>query len=64
MKQTYRVLAYLVAALVAFQAATIAYGLFALGHWVASGNSLDKAQLEGGHFGGGGSFDLHGTGAI
>jgi Family of unknown function (DUF6220) len=64
MKQAYRVLAYLTALAVAFQTATIAYGLFALGAWVSDGNSLDKAQLEGGHFGGGGSFDLHGTGAI
>ena len=64
MKQTYRVLAYLTAAAVAFQTATIAYGLFALGAWVSDGHSLDKARLEGGGFGGSGSFDLHGTGAM
>ena len=61
MKQTYRVLAYLTAAAVAFQTATIAYGLFALGAWVSDGHGLDKARLEGGGFGGSGSFDLHGS---
>ena len=37
MLKVYRVLAYLVAAAVAFQAATIAYALFALGSWVENG---------------------------
>lgn len=46
--KVYRVLAYLVAAAVAFQAATIAYALFALGAWVEQGGVLDKAAMEGG----------------
>lgn len=48
MKSVYRVLAMLIAAGVAFQAAVIAYALFALGAWVQGGGVLDKAAMEGG----------------
>lgn len=63
--KVYRVLAYLVAAAVAFQAATIAYALFGLGKWVQDGGVLDKAAMEGGGgVGGDGGFAAHGYGAI
>jgi hypothetical protein len=63
--KVYRVLAYLVAAAVAFQAATIAYALFALGSWVEKGGVLDKAAMEGsGGVGGEGGLNAHGSGAI
>jgi hypothetical protein len=63
--KVYRVFAYLVAAAVAFQAATIAYALFALGSWVEKGGVLDKAAMEGGGgVPGEGGFAGHGYGAI
>lgn len=63
--KVYRVLAYLVAVAVAFQTATIAYALFALGSWVQEGGVLDKAAMEGGGgIGGEGGFSAHGTGAL
>ena len=62
--KVYRVLAYLVAAAVAFQAATIAYAVFALGAWVQEGGVLDKAAMEGSGAGGEAGFSAHGTGAI
>jgi hypothetical protein len=63
--KVYRVLAYLIAAAVAFQAATIAYALFALGSWVEKGGVLDKAAMEGsGGVGGEGGFSGHGYGAM
>lgn len=64
MKNVYRVLAYLVAAAVVFQAAAIAYAVFALGAWVQAGGTLDKASMENGGVGGEGGFSAHGTGAI
>jgi heme A synthase len=64
MKNVYRVLAYLVAAAVAFQAAAIAYAVFALGSWVQKGGTLDKSVMENGGAGGEGGFMAHGTGAI
>jgi hypothetical protein len=61
----YRVFAYLVAAVVAFQAATIAYALFALGSWVEKGGVLDKAAMEGGGgVPGESGFGLHFLGAL
>ena len=62
--KVYRVLAYLVAVAVAFQAATIAYAVFALGAWVQKGGVLDKAAMEGSGSGGDAGFPAHGTGAI
>lgn len=63
--KVYRVLAYLVAAAVAFQAATIAYAFFALGSWVEKGGVLDKAAMEGGGgVGGEGGLSAHGYGAM
>jgi hypothetical protein len=46
MRSTYRVLAYVVAAEVAIQAAAVAYGLFGLGKWIEDGGTLDKATME------------------
>lgn len=63
--KVYRILAYLVAAAVAFQAASIAYALFALGSWVEKGGVLDKAAMEGGGgVGGEGGLAAHGYGAM
>lgn len=62
MKSAYRVLAVLIAAGVAFQAAVIAYAFFALGAWVQGGGVLDKAAMEGGGgVGGEGGLALHGV---
>jgi len=46
MRSTYRVLAYIIAAEVAIQAAAVAYGLFGLGKWIDDGGTLDKAVFE------------------
>lgn len=63
--KVYRVFAYLVAAAVAFQAASIAYALFALGSWVQKGGVLDKGAMEGGGgVGGEGGLMAHGYGAM
>jgi hypothetical protein len=43
MKQVYRVLAFLVAAGVALQAAAISYGMFGLIKWVERGGTLDQS---------------------
>ena len=43
MKQVYRVLAFLVAAGVAVQAAAISYGMFGLIKWVEGGGTLDQS---------------------
>jgi len=43
MKQAYRVLAFLVAAGVALQAAAISYGMFGLIKWVEQGGTLDQS---------------------
>lgn len=48
MTTTYRALAWIIMALVAVQAAVIAYGFFGLGSWIENGNDLTKAALEGG----------------
>lgn len=48
MRTAYRVLAYVIAALVAVQAAFHAYGSAGLGAWVESGGTLDKAAFESG----------------
>ena len=46
MKTVYRVLAYVIAALVAVQAAAIGYQVFAQLHWIEEGGTLDGAALE------------------
>jgi hypothetical protein len=46
MRTTYRVLAYLIAAEVAVQAAALAFGFAGLSHWVQGGGVLDSAVLE------------------
>jgi hypothetical protein len=46
MRTAYRVLAYVIAALVAVQAAAIGYAVFAQLHWVEEGGTLDAASLE------------------
>ena len=43
MKQVYRVLAFAIAALVALQAAVLAYGVFSLAKFIDEGNSVDKS---------------------
>lgn len=46
MKTVYRVLGFLVAALVFVQAAAVTYGFFGLGKWVEGGGVVDKAAME------------------
>jgi hypothetical protein len=46
MKNVYRVLAYIIAALVVVQAGAIAYGVFGLFNWVEGGGTLDQAAFE------------------
>lgn len=46
MRMVYRVLAYLIAAEVAIQAAALAFAVFGLSSWVDSGGVLDKAAME------------------
>jgi hypothetical protein len=60
-KQLYRVLAYLIAAGVAFQAAAIAYAVFGMFAWVSAGGTIDKALIESDHpqIGGIVGFNLH-----
>ena len=55
MKQVYRVFAFLVAAAVMFQAASIAFAMFSFFHWIEGGGSIDQSTelgpAIGGHFG-------------
>ncbi|HEX3199802.1 MAG TPA: hypothetical protein VHR39_19835 [Propionibacteriaceae bacterium] len=46
MKTVYRVLAYVIAALVVVQAAAIGYAVFAQLHWIEGGKTLDEASFE------------------
>lgn len=61
MKNVYRALAYIIAALVVVQAGAIAYGVFGLFSWVEGGGTLDQAalQAEDADVGGGLGFLLH-----
>jgi hypothetical protein len=61
MKVVYRVLAYLIAAAVAIQAAAVALAFFGLITWVEDGGTLDMAGMEAGtiHFGGESGFAVH-----
>jgi uncharacterized protein DUF6220 len=61
MAHVYRVLAYLVAALVVVQAAAIGYAVFGLAKWIDAGGTLDKGVFEsGGSVGGEAGFATHG----
>ncbi len=62
MRTAYRVLAFVIVAEVAIQAATIAYAIFGLGAWIQGGGVLDKATMESeaSAFVGDGGFALHG----
>lgn len=46
MRATYRFLGFLIALLIAVQAATIAWAFAGLGKWVEDGNVLDSAAME------------------
>ena len=46
MRMLYRVLAYLISALVVVQAGAIAFAFFGLGAWIDGGGVLDKAAME------------------
>jgi heme A synthase len=58
MKTAYRVLAYVIAASVAVQAAAIGYAVFAQLHFIEGGGTLDGATLESGAPGSG-AFIFH-----
>ena len=64
MKQVYRVLAFLIAAGVAIQAASIAYGMFALIKWIEEGGTLDQSTELTPALGGYTGFSWHATGGI
>jgi len=64
MKQVYRVLAYLVAAGVAVQAASISYGMFGLIKWIEGGGTLDQSTELTPALGGYAGFSWHATGGI
>jgi heme A synthase len=46
MKTVYRVLAFVIAAMVAIQAGAIGYAVFAQLHWIEKGGTLDEASFE------------------
>ena len=48
MKAVYRVLAYAIAVLVAVQAASIGYAVFAQLHWIEEGGTIDGAAFDSG----------------
>ena len=64
MKQVYRVLAFLVAAGVAIQAASVAYAMFGLLKWVEGGGTLDQSTELTPGLGGYTGFTWHATGGI
>ena len=64
MKQIYRVLAFLIAAGVAIQAASIAYGMFGLIKWIEEGGTLDQSTELTPGLGGYTGFSWHATGGI
>lgn len=64
MKQVYRVLAFLIAAGVAIQAASIAYGMFGLIKWIEEGGTLDQSTDLTPALGGYTGFTWHATGGI
>ncbi len=64
MKQVYRVLAFLVAAGVAVQAAAVSYGMFGLLKWVELGGTLDQSTELTPALGGFAGFSLHAQAGI
>ena len=64
MKQVYQVLAFLVAAAVAVQAAAISYGMFGLIKWFEGGGTLDQATELTPALGGYTGFSWHATAGI
>ena len=62
MRSAYRILAILIAALVAVQAAAVALAMFGLFRWIDEGGTLDKSAFEGNEqlFGEEIGFMLHG----
>ena len=64
MKQVYRVLAFFIAAGVALQAASIAYGMFGLIKWIEEGGTLDQSTQLTPALGGYTGFSWHATGGI
>jgi hypothetical protein len=64
MKQAYRVLAFLIAAGVAIQAASIAYGMFGLIKWIEGGGTLDQSTELTPALGGYTGFSWHASGGI
>ena len=64
MKQVYRVLAFFIAAGVAIQAASIAYGMFGLIKWIEEGGTLDQSTELTPALGGYTGFSWHATGGI
>jgi hypothetical protein len=58
-RATYRVLAFIIAALVAVQAAAIGYAVFEQLHWIGEGGTLDAASLESGEAAGMGAMIFH-----
>jgi hypothetical protein len=64
MKQAYRVLAFLIAAGVMIQAASVAYGMFGLLKWIEGGGTLDQSTEFTPELGGYTGFSFHATGGI
>src|SRR4029450_9075034 len=64
MKQVYRVLAFLIAAGVAIQAASIAYGMFGLIKWIEKGGTLAQSTELTPALAGYTGFSWHATGGI
>ena len=64
MKQVYQVLAYLAAAGVAVQAASIAYGMFGLIKWIEGGGTLDQSTELTPALGGYTGFSWHAMGGM
>src|SRR5215211_8241589 len=64
MKQAYRVLAFLIAAGVAIQAASIAYAMFGLIKWIEGGGTLDQSTELTPALGGYTGFSWHTSGGI
>ena len=63
MRSVYRVLAFVIAAEVAVQAAAIAFAVYGLGRWVEDGGTLDRTVMrsEDGSVGGAAGFAIHGV---
>ena len=60
MKSAYRVLAFVIAGMVAFQSAVIVFAIFGLFAWVEQGGVVDAAARQTASFTGDVGFMLHG----